>query len=81
LGGSGGADNNADRDIEGSLSRLLQVYGSLGFEEKTEKLRRMLRNMTAREAETLVEFIDLLNAEGLQTEAQKVHMRYSYYFY
>jgi hypothetical protein len=53
---------------------LLQVYGSLGFEEKTEKLRRMLRNMSAREAETLVEFIDLLNAEGLQTEAQKVRV-------
>ena len=47
------------------------------LEDKTERVRRMLRNMSARDAEQLVELIDLLNAHGLQHEAQKVRLTYA----
>lgn len=66
-----GSDDNPDKDFEGLLSRLIQVYSTLEVEEKTEKTRRMLRTMSGREAEMLVEMFDLLNAAGLQGEAQK----------
>lgn len=53
------------------MTRLIQVYATLEVEEKTEKTRKMLRNMSGREAEMLIEMFDLLNAAGLQGEAQK----------
>jgi len=61
----------ADRDIEGMVSRMLQVYSVMEFEDKNERVRSMLRNMPSRDAEQLVELFDLLNAHGLQHEAQK----------
>lgn len=64
-------ESESDKDFETLFSRLIQVYSTLEVEEKTEKTRKMLRTMSGREAEMLVEMFDLLNAAGLQGEAQK----------
>jgi hypothetical protein len=71
------------KDIQGIFSELLATFSQMESTEALERVRELLRTMSARESAQLVELIDILNAAGL-SDTQKAmysggnHMQAAY---
>merc|ERR1711988_524079 len=52
--------------FEKSFRQFLLVYNSLPLEERPMKIRRLIRNISAKETERLTEFIDMFSREGVR---------------
>lgn len=64
------ASNDTPKDLQGIFSELLMAFSQMESTEALERVRELLRAMSARESAQLVELIDILNAAGL-SDTQK----------
>jgi len=55
-------------DLESSVAQFMNSFHALDHEERPEKVRKVLRQFSARENEKLFEILDLFMAEGLQRQ-------------
>lgn len=54
--------------LEKAFHNFLDVYNKVNPEQRPEKIRRIVRNSSARKTETFCEIVGLFNDEGLQKE-------------
>lgn len=55
-------------DLESSVVQFMNAFHALDHDERPEKVRKVLRQFSARENEKLFEIFDLFMAEGLQRQ-------------
>jgi len=59
-------DRDKIKEFETAFSSMLRAFGSMTGDERVERVRNMMRRLTARDAETAFEMIDLLLTHGLR---------------
>jgi len=60
--------DNSCLDFEQAFKKLIDSYTSLPADEKSSKIRKVVRNLTPSDTEALNQLIDLVGSEGLQRE-------------
>jgi len=65
LGKSANEDENA---LEKAFHNFIDVYNKVNPEQRPAKIRRIVRNSSARKTDTFCEIVGLFNDEGLQKE-------------
>jgi len=70
-------NNNKEKavvvEFEDSFTNLVKAYNFMKPEEKSETIRKIIRNSSTRDTERLSELLDLFWTEGLQKEFGGVH--------
>jgi len=65
---AGVANPTEENALEKAFHNFVDVYNKLSTEQRPEKIRKIVRNASARKTDTFCEIVSLFNDEGLQKE-------------